>query len=133
MVDIPPTRRGGREGIRQALALRDRPTAAVCYNDVVAFGAMRALGEQGLTPGRDFAIIGFDGVADAGHSNPPLSTISVDPGHLGEAAAELLLQRLREPSSPTLRYLAAPTLVRQSSIDDISLAPSELASTAIGD
>jgi hypothetical protein len=30
-------------------------------------------------------------VADAAHSNPPLSTISVDPGRLGEVAAELLL------------------------------------------
>ena len=132
IVDIPPTRSGGREGIRQVLALHNQPTAAVCYNDVVAFGAMGALGEQGLTPGRDFAVIGFDGVADAAHSNPPLSTISVDPGHLGEAAAELLLQRLSEPSGPTLRYLATPKLVvRQSSgVDDSSLAPGELASAA---
>jgi LacI family transcriptional regulator len=119
IVDIPPTRTGGREGIRQVLALRDRPTAAVCYNDVVAFGALGALGEQGLIAGRDFAIIGFDGVADAAHSNPPLSTISVDPGHLGEVAAELFLQRLREPSTPALRFLATPRLVvRQSSRAD---------------
>ena len=90
-----------------------RPTAAVCYNDVVAFGAMGALGEQGMVAGRDFAIIGFDGVADAAHSNPPLSTISVDPGHLGEVAAELLLQRLREPSTPALTLPRHPQARRQ--------------------
>ena len=82
----------------------------------MAFGALGALGEQGLVAGRDFAVIGFDGVADAAHSNPPLTTISVDPGRLGEIAAEVLLQRLREPSTPPLRYLATPRLiVRQSS------------------
>ena len=116
IIDIPPTRSGGREGIYKVLALPDRPTAAVCYNDVVAFGAMGALGEQGLTAGRDFAIIGFDGVADAAHSNPPLTTISVEPGHLGEAAAALVLQRLQRPSDSPLHYIAKPTLVvRQSS------------------
>jgi LacI family transcriptional regulator len=132
IIDIPPTRTGGREGIRQVLARPDHPTAAVCYNDVVAFGAMGALGEQGMVAGRDFAIIGFDGVADAAHSNPPLSTISVDPGRLGEVAAELLLQRLREPSTPALRYLAAPRLVvRQSSgADAVPPSPRPMAGAA---
>jgi LacI family transcriptional regulator len=124
IVDIPPTRSGGAHGIRLVLRMPDRPTAAVCYNDVVAFGAMGALGERGLVAGRDLALIGFDGVADAAHSNPPLSTISVDPGRLGERAAELLLQRLRDPSGPALRHLATPRLiVRQSSgIDGVPLS-----------
>lgn len=116
IVDIPPTREGGREGIEQVLLMPERPTAAVCYNDVVAFGAMGAMGERGLTPGRDFAIVGFDGVADAAHSNPPLTTVSVQPGRLGEAAAALVLQRLQQPSSSPLHYVASTTLVvRQSS------------------
>jgi LacI family transcriptional regulator len=119
IVDIPPTRSGGAEGVRRVLGMPDSPTAAVCYNDVVAFGALGALGEHGLVAGRDLALIGFDGVADAAHSNPPLSTISVDPGRLGESAAELLLQRLRDSSAPVLRHLATPKLiVRQSSGTD---------------
>ncbi len=116
LIDIPPTREGGRAGIRQALALRSRPTAAFCYNDIVAFGALSELGERGLRAGRDFSIVGFDGIADGAHSNPPLTTISVDPARLGASAAQLLLTRLREPSSPPLRYQAQPQLiVRQSS------------------
>jgi len=116
LIDIPPTREGGRAGIRQALALRSRPTGAICYNDIVAFGALSELGERGLRAGRDFSVVGFDGIADGAHSNPPLTTISVDPARLGESAAQLLLTRLREPSSPPLRHLARPQLiVRQSS------------------
>jgi LacI family transcriptional regulator len=116
LIDIPPTREGGRAGIRQALTLHSRPTGAICYNDIVAFGALSELGERGLSAGRDFSIVGFDGIADGAHSNPPLTTVSVDPPRLGESAAQLLLTRLREPSSPPLRYLAQPQLiVRQSS------------------
>jgi LacI family transcriptional regulator len=116
LIDIPPTREGGRAGIRQALALRSRPTGAICYNDIVAFGALSELGERGLRAGRDFSVVGFDGIADGAHSNPPLTTISVDPARLGESAAHLLLTRLREPSGPPMRHVAQPQLiVRQSS------------------
>ena len=116
LIDIPPTREGGRAGIRAALALGNRPTAAICYNDIVAFGALSELGEQGLRAGRDFSIVGFDGIADGAHSNPPLTTVSVNPARLGASAAHLLLTRLRDPESPPLRYLAQPQLiVRQSS------------------
>ena len=116
IIDIALTRRGGYDGTGQALALPDPPTAAVCYNDVVAFGALSALGEHGLMAGRDFALIGFDGVAAAEHSNPPLSTIDIGPGRLGEAAADVLLARIHDPGRPPLRHLAVPKLiVRQSS------------------
>ena len=116
LIDIPPTREGGRAGIRAALKLRSRPTAAICYNDIVAFGALSELGERGLRAGHDFSVVGFDGIADGAHSNPPLTTVSVDPARLGESAAELLLTRLRLPSSPPLRHLAQPRLIlRQSS------------------
>jgi LacI family transcriptional regulator len=117
VIDVPPTRAGGFEGTMRALALTDRPTAAVCYNDVVAFGALGALGEKGLAAGRDFAVIGFDGVAATEHSNPPLSTMNVSPARLGESAAETLLLRLAEPKAPPLTHIAVPRLViRQSSL-----------------
>lgn len=116
VIDVAPTREGGREGIRRALSLEAPPTAAVCYNDIVAFGALGELGERGIVAGDAFAVVGFDGVADAAHSNPPLTTIAVDPGHIGEIAAQTLLRRLREPDSPPLRHVAQPQLVvRQSS------------------
>jgi LacI family transcriptional regulator len=115
VIDVPPTRAGGRDGMLQVLALADRPTAVVCYNDIVAFGALAALGEKGLAAGRDLAVIGFDGVAATEHSNPPLSTMDVAPGRLGEIAAEVLLARLADPTAPANVRVATPRLVvRQS-------------------
>jgi LacI family transcriptional regulator len=116
IIDIPPTREGGREGIRQVLAMPLRPTAAVCYNDIVAFGTLGELGEHGLVVGRDFAITGFDGVAATAHSNPPLTTIDVRPGEQGAVAADMLLKRLADPAAPPRRHILEPRLVvRQSS------------------
>ena len=115
-INIALTREGGRDGIRQCLAINPRPTAAACYNDIVAFGAMSELGEHGLVVGRDFALTGFDGVAATAHTNPPLTTVDVGPGSLGESAAQALLERLADADTPLTRRLIEPRLVvRQSS------------------
>ncbi|HTT09451.1 MAG TPA: LacI family DNA-binding transcriptional regulator [Burkholderiaceae bacterium] len=110
-----PDREGGYQAMRELLAAHPATPAAVCYNDIVAFGALAALGELGIAAGRDFAIVGFDGVRDAAHSNPPLSTVDIRPGELGVAAAGLMLERLQRPKSASLRYVAEPTLLLRQS------------------
>lgn len=110
-----PTRQGGYEAVQRLLQVEPRATAAVCYNDITALGALAALGERNIAVGRDFAIIGFDGLLDTAHSNPPLSTVNIRPGALGEAAASLMLERLSSPDSAARRYIAKPELVLRAS------------------
>lgn len=110
-----PNRSGGREAMTHLLDLRRRPTAAVCYNDITAFGALTALGEHGLRAGVDFALMGFDNVLDAEHSNPPLSTIDIEPKLLGEHAAQALLARIGNPALKHQMVVIQPQLkLRQS-------------------
>jgi LacI family transcriptional regulator len=110
-----PTRQGGYDALQRLLDVQPRATAAVCYNDITAFGALAALGERGIAVGRDFAIMGFDGLLDTAHSNPPLSTVDIRPGALGEAAASLMLERLSRPDMDRLRYVATPELLLRAS------------------
>ncbi|MEX8519679.1 MAG: LacI family DNA-binding transcriptional regulator [Leptothrix sp. (in: b-proteobacteria)] len=110
-----PTRAGGHESM---LALLDQPTpikAAVCYNDLVAFGALSALGERGLHAGNDFALMGFDNVLDAAHSNPPLSTVDIRPSELGETAGVLLLARIEDPKIGVQVHRTVPGLMLRQS------------------
>ncbi|HUN93341.1 MAG TPA: LacI family DNA-binding transcriptional regulator [Burkholderiaceae bacterium] len=111
----PPTRQGGYDSLRKLLDEQPRVTAAACYNDLVAFGALSALGEAERRAGADFALIGFDNILDTAHSNPPLSTVDIRPTQLGEHAAELLLARIDQPRRARQRYLAQPTLVLRQS------------------
>lgn len=89
-----PSRAGGVEVIGQALAAARRPTAAVCFNDAVAFGVCDGLRANSLEPGRDFAVVGFDDVIEAKTTVPALTTISVDPQGMGRRAAQLLLRQI---------------------------------------
>ncbi len=46
---------GGGAAVPQLLNLHEPATAAVCFNDVVAIGLVRALTEAGVAVGVDFA------------------------------------------------------------------------------
>ena len=87
------------------------PTAAVCYNDAVALGLMLGLYQRGIRPGRDFAVTGFDDIAEAALSAPPLTTLASMPRARGRQAAELLLQRLRDPQAEPQRTVFPVQLV----------------------
>lgn len=111
-----PSRAGGVEVIGRTLALTAAPTAAVCFNDAVAFGVCDGLRAQHREPGRDFAIVGFDDVIEAQTAVPALTTIAVDPQGLGRRAAQLLLKQINagraEPENLTT---AVRLVIRDSS------------------
>lgn len=111
VIQSAPSRQGGYQSMQKLLEHVPAVTAAIGYNDIVAFGALSALGERGLRAGTDIALMGFDNVMDAAHSNPPLSTVDIRPGELGEQAASILLRRIQDPKSKRIVYTAAPELV----------------------
>ncbi|MDA8250571.1 MAG: LacI family DNA-binding transcriptional regulator [Rhodospirillales bacterium] len=110
-----PGREGGRAAVAQVLALPDPPTACLAYNDVVATGVVHGLTERGRAAGRDFAVVGFDDIAEARQMAPPLTTVAVNGEGLGERAARLLLRLIEQPGAKDEIVIGATQLVvRQS-------------------
>ena len=109
------TRDGGAQALDTVLAQRDPPTAAVCFNDIVAFGVCLGLRRRGIEPGRGFAVIGFDDVQEAVHADPPLTTIAVDVMGLGERAAQSVLRMIETGRNTAEDHIGAVHLaVRES-------------------
>jgi DNA-binding LacI/PurR family transcriptional regulator len=73
-------------------------------SDVVAIGAMSGIRAAGLAIPEDVAIVGFDDIFLAAHTQPPLTTVRVPAYGLGWTAAELLISLVEgeEASSVTL-------------------------------
>lgn len=65
-------------------------TAIVALNDLMAFGAMRELKNQGLRIPEDVSVIGCDNVEMGKYSIPSLSTLNVDSFDVGK----LLMKKL---------------------------------------
>ena len=111
VVPTPISREGGVAAIEALLDGPEPPTAAVCYADVVALGVMWALSARGIRPGKDFAVVGHDDIAEAAWSRPSLSTVSVSARRIGEEAADLLFRRIAEPNKPPERVILPPRLI----------------------
>jgi LacI family transcriptional regulator len=105
------TRDTGLHGIQTLLDLPDPPTAAACFNDLTAFGAMLGLRHRNREAGRDFSLVGCDDVREAAQWYPGLTTIQNHQGLMGTKAAQLLLDRISQPGRAPVRILIPPTLV----------------------
>lgn len=115
VVGSAPSRAGGVDAIGRAMLMANPPTAAVCFNDAVAFGVCDGLRARQLEPGRDFAVIGFDDVIEAKTAVPALTTVSVDPQGMGRRAAQLLLKQINAGKADAEAIVSSVRLVvRQS-------------------
>ena len=114
-VESPITRRGGYLAIQRLLAADAPPTAAYCFSDVNAFGVMLGLRAAGLEAGRDFAVVGFDNVAEASLWQPSLTTVATNPGAMGAQLARILLQRIAAPDMPVQRVFMPSRLIERDS------------------
>lgn len=94
----------------------DRPTAVIAYNDVVALGALHAIRIHGLRVPEDISVVGFDNIAMAAHSNPPLTTVAIPKQRLGALAMQMMRLMLQGQALPGAGYtlVESPLIVRES-------------------
>lgn len=90
----------GHAGTERFLKMPEPPTAIVCGNDVVAFGALNAARSAGADVPTDVSIIGFDDLPSASWPIIRLTTISYDLDAMVRRAADLLIERIEKPDRP---------------------------------
>lgn len=97
-------------------AREKRPTAATCYNDLVAIGLCRALAELGLRVPDDVSVVGYDNLQLLDYLAVPLTSIHVPKLEMGAQAAEMLIQHIesREVLRPHKVNFEAELVIRRS-------------------
>lgn len=81
---------------RELLAAKDRPTAILYDNDVMAVAGLEVAAELGLSVPADLSILAWDDSAVSRLASPPLSVVSRDVHELGGTTARALLERVAE-------------------------------------
>ncbi|MGE5250532.1 MAG: substrate-binding domain-containing protein, partial [Bacteroidota bacterium] len=110
----------GLAALGHFLKLQERPTAYVCYNDLMAIGLLKGLQESGIRVPQEASVAGFDNIKYSAHTNPALTTLDQPKRFIGEEAARLLLELLESPApgelraEPEIRILKGSLLVRES-------------------
>jgi LacI family transcriptional regulator len=65
-------------------------TAVFAMSDVMAIGAIRAIGDRGLRVPEDISVIGFDGIDIGNYMNPRLTTIRQHRERIAQNSIEIL-------------------------------------------
>jgi LacI family transcriptional regulator len=109
------TEASGRLAVERALAGGTPFDSVFAHNDLSAAGALRALRAAGRTVPDDIAVVGFDDIPMAQHTEPPLTTVRQPMREMGETAARMLLAHLGGTPAPD-EPVVLPTelIVRQS-------------------
>ena len=110
------TFQGGYQLTQQVLRENPQATAIFAANDIMAFGAARAIHESGRRIPEDISLIGFDNLELSTVIHPPLTTIHQPKYELGKAAVEILLRLTAKGSDrmPEHRILPVELIERQS-------------------
>ncbi len=84
----------GYAAVDYFMDLTIRPTAIICYNDMMAVGLLKGLREAGMRLPEDISVSGFDNILVSGYTHPPLTTIDQPKRFLGAEAARMMLELL---------------------------------------
>ncbi|MCL2608499.1 MAG: LacI family transcriptional regulator [Treponema sp.] len=78
--------------IRETIARNGDLTAVFASSDLMALGVFRALKELGLAVGKNFSLVGFDGLTALEYTDPPIASVIQDFYGMGRLAVETLLK-----------------------------------------
>lgn len=95
--------------------LPQRPDAVFVASDAMAIGALRALRAANLSVPHDVAIVGYDDLPPASHTDPPLTTVRQPIKRVGAMAVETLLDILDNGLEPPRRMIMPTELVVRAS------------------
>jgi LacI family transcriptional regulator len=82
----------------------EKITAVFACNDMMAYGAYKALEESGLEVPRDISLAGFDNIKFPDVFKPKLTTVELPAYDMGKRAAEMLMKLMRKEKLEEVTY-----------------------------
>jgi len=116
----------GYPAIQRLLSVGKYFSAVVCFNDISAIGAIRALQDLGVNVPGDVSVIGFDDIRSASFHNPRLTTIRQPLINMGRIAAQCVLNRLHHTESYREQIVVEPELMVRESTGVVCTSPSTI-------
>ena len=113
----------------ELLQRRKKFTALLAFDDLTAFGAIRALAKAGIKVPEQCSVIGFDDVALSATAAPSLTTIRQPMEAMGNLAVNIIMEGInanQEKRDWTItHHRTTPELVIRESTRAVSLASAD--------
>lgn len=95
-------------------ALESEPTVLLCFNDLVAFGALARLAELGIRVPGELSVTGFDDIPFAPFVSPPLTTTASPAAEVGRSSWDLFASARADPTLTKVVWFSPDVIQRKS-------------------
>lgn len=99
-LEVPLSVEGGYKALNNEAVVAAKPTAFLCFSDVIAHGALARAAALGLKVPKDVSIIGMEDLPSSQFTFPALTTIALSVEGMGEQTADALFQWLETDTVP---------------------------------
>lgn len=110
----------GAEAVDQLIEQGIEFDALFAFTDTLAIGAMNRLRELGRAIPKDVAIASFSGTTLSTIVYPQLTTVEPPLRQIGQHAAKLIVEKIKDPNSPTRSIVLDAEIVLRASSEDPS-------------
>ena len=99
---------------------REKITGIVCYNDHLAVKCYHRFAQEGIRPGIDVSVVGFDDTEVSRTSLPRITTVTHPKDMMGQQAAEYLLSRIEGTQELPEQVVFPADLICRESVSNFS-------------
>ncbi|MDN3717684.1 LacI family DNA-binding transcriptional regulator [Vibrio breoganii] len=105
---------GGYQACMQLLELRVKFTAIICFNDLMAIGAQKALTEYGIVVPKQVSVVGIGNTDIGAHAVPELTSIDEPIKTMAKEATKLIINKCNKLHSDKSIILSGILIERRS-------------------
>jgi DNA-binding LacI/PurR family transcriptional regulator len=107
----------GYEYMKALLESDERPTAVFAANNILAYGAIRAIKEKELRIPEDISLISFDTIDPTGLFSPVIASMIQPTEEIGRIAGDIIIRKLKNPDiKRTERVVLEPEYIEGGSV-----------------
>lgn len=114
-VEVKNVSENNEEAIRGLLMQKDRPTAVLVSDDILAVSLERVCLENHLAIPEDLSIISFNNSLFARLTSPQLTSIDIGAGQLGSEAASQIINHIENPNLLATKIIVPHHLIERDS------------------
>ena len=118
-VEVKNVSENNEEAIRGLLMQKDRPTAILVSDDILAVSLERVCLENHLAIPEDLSIISFNNSLFARLTSPQLTSIDIGAGQLGSEAASQIINHIENPNLLATKIIVPHHLIERDSCCNI--------------
>lgn len=110
-LEAPYSVAAAKTTVEKLLGGNDRPTAILCGNDVLAWGALHAISRKGPRVPKEISVTGIGDFKGSREFEQPLTMVRIPARQIGKQGAEAIAAAIKSPDAPAHGCLISPELV----------------------